>query len=142
MKTANWLVTALTLAAVQAAGAGTASTVADTTARFESAFNSGDAAVLANLYTEDAIVVSPSQEIIQARPGIRDFWANKMDTGTSTFQVHAINQRENGNSAYQTAVWNATVTSNGRASEFYGEMTSVLARQPDGSWKILVQNWY
>ncbi|MBI2993744.1 MAG: SgcJ/EcaC family oxidoreductase [Gammaproteobacteria bacterium] len=142
MKPQQWMTTALLLATVEATSAGAGSTVAHTTTDFESAFNAGDAGRIADLYTEDAIVVSPSQEIVKARPEIREFWAGKIDSGTSSFRVHPINLREDGDSAYQTAVWNATVTSNGRPSEFYGEMTSVFARQPDGSWKIQVQNWY
>ena len=141
MKAAKLMFTTLTLATLGASAAA-APGVEETTAEFESAFNSGNAVQLAELYTVDAIVVAPSQEIVKARSEIRDFWAQKIDTGTSRFRVHAINVREDGASAYQTAAWSATVTSNGKASELYGEMTSILARQADGSCKIQVQNWY
>lgn len=142
MKSLQWMTTAVLLAGLQAAGADVGFTVARATADFESAFIAGDPARIADLYTEDAIVVSPSQEIVRARPEIREFWARKIEAGTGRFSVHPVNQREVGDTAYQTAVWNATVTSNGQPSELYGEMTSVLSRQTDGSWRIRLQNWY
>lgn len=108
---------------------------------WEIAFNSGDTAALANLYAEDAIVVPPSLEILNAQKEIALFWANQKLTGTDNFRVQTINLRRHGDVIYESAVWIATVTSNGVATDLNGEMTNVIARQEDGSWKIQLQSW-
>ena len=108
---------------------------------WEMAFNSGDTTALANLYAEDAIVVPPSLEILNAQKEIELYWANQILTGTDNFRVQTINLRRHGDVIYQSAVWIATVTSNGVATDLDGEMTNVIARQQDGSWKIQLQSW-
>lgn len=108
---------------------------------WEMAFNSGDTAALANLYAEDAIVVPPSLEILNAQKEIELYWANQILTGTDNFRVQTINLRVEDDVVYQTAVWIATITSNGVATDLDGEMTNVIARQQDGSWKIQLQSW-
>jgi ketosteroid isomerase-like protein len=64
-----------------------------------------------------------------------------MITGTDSFRVQTINVSIEDDIIYQTAVWIATVTSNGVATDLEGEMTNVIARQSDGSWKIQLQSW-
>lgn len=137
------LISALTLAGPYAmATAETPATdVQAASSQWESVFNSGNTRKLAALYTNDAVVVAPSLEIVSKREGIRDYWARQMQSGTGNFSIRSISIRTEGNRAYQTAVWVATVTSGGKANEFDGGMTNVLERQPDGSWKILLQSW-
>ncbi len=108
---------------------------------WEMTFNSGDTQALAALYTEDAIVVPPSLEILNTQEAIESYWAKQIMTGTDNFRVQTINVRIDGDLIYQTAVWVATVTSNGVATDLDGEMTNVIARQEDGSWKIQLQSW-
>ena len=108
---------------------------------WEIAFNSGDTAALADLYTNDAVVVPPSLEILDAEEEIENFWAKQISDGTDNFRVQTINLRVHGDVIYQTAVWIATRVSNGVATDLDGEMTNVMARQDDGSWKIQLQSW-
>jgi uncharacterized protein (TIGR02246 family) len=135
--------------ALLAALAGPAAGEADTTAaaqsinaRWEAAFRAGDAAALAALYAPDAVIVSPGLEIVNRAEEIRTFWAAKIGAGTRDFRVQSINLRADGERVYQTAAWSAALLVEGRLNRFDGEMTSVLERQPDGSWRIRLQNWY
>ena len=108
---------------------------------FEMAINSGDSSALAGLYAKDAVVVPPSLEILNAQDEIRKNWVSQKLTDAENFQVQTVNLRLQDDLIYQTAVWFATVTENGVAIELGGEMTNVMARQNDGSWKIKLQNW-
>ncbi len=108
---------------------------------WEIAINSGDMTALANLYTADAVIVPPSLEILNAQDEIEKFWVNQIQTGTDNFRVQTINLSVHGNVIYQTAVWIATKVSNGVATDLDGEMTNVITRQEDGSWKIQLQSW-
>ncbi len=108
---------------------------------WEMAFNTGDTAALADLYTSDAVVVPPSLEILDAQDEIKEYWNLQRTTGTENFRLQTINLRMHGDLIYQTAVWIATKVSNGVATDLEGEMTNVMARQSDGSWKIQLQSW-
>jgi ketosteroid isomerase-like protein len=107
----------------------------------EMAINSGDTSALAGLYAKDAFVVPPSLEILNAQDEIRNNWVSQKLIGTENFQVQTVNLRLHDDLIYQTAVWFATVTENGIAIELGGEMTNVIGRQDDGSWKIKLQSW-
>jgi len=111
-------------------------------AGWEEAFNTGDTSALTRLYAEGATVVPPSMEIVNDHPEIAHFWAAKYGAGTRDFKLDTINLRVEGDRIYQTSVWSASVNSAGHSHPIDGEMTSVLERQADGSWKIALQNWY
>ncbi len=106
-----------------------------------SAVNTGDTAAIARLYTDDAVLVSPGTEIITAPNAIGDYWVAKRESGASDFRYLSVNERLEGDTLYQSAVWTSKFTSNGQVNSLEGQMTNVLARQPDGSWKIKLQSW-
>ena len=107
----------------------------------EQAFEAGDSRALAELYSEDAVVIPPSLEILETSEDIRRFWEKQITSGTGNFRLQTINSRQHGNVVYQSAVWIATKVSNGVESELFGEMTNVISQQADGSWKIQLQSW-
>jgi uncharacterized protein (TIGR02246 family) len=111
-------------------------------AGWESAFNTGDTTTLSRLYATDATLIAPSLEIVSDRAEIEKFWAAKFGAGVRDFRLDQINLRADGDRVYQTAVWSASVNTTGHSHAIDGEMSSVLERQPDGSWKIQLQNWY
>lgn len=108
--------------------------------RWESAFNNGDLDSLARLYADNAVVVPPTLEIISTPTSIKAFWADKRRNGTSDFRYAPVNVRAEGNRIYQTGTWSAVVRSNSVDTRLTGDLTQVMARQPDGEWKIEVQN--
>jgi uncharacterized protein (TIGR02246 family) len=141
MKLLNTLLLALFVSSTNATTAELESDVWINNKTWEMVFNSGDTLALANLYTEDAIIVPPSLEIFNAREEIKQFWADQRVSGTDNFRVQTINLRRHGDVIYQSAIWIATITSNGVATDLDGEMTNIIARQQDGSWKIQLQSW-
>ena len=115
--------------------------IRQTNSRWESAVNSSNPQALASVYTADAVVVPPSLEIVSKPDQIRKYWLHRMRSGTHNFQMQTVALHSSGNVIYQTAVWNADVTSNGRTADFDGVMTNMLVRQADGSYKIRMQSW-
>lgn len=108
---------------------------------WELAMNSGNPGTFAKLYAEDAVIMTPSLEIFSSRLDIEKFWLKTIAPIANNFQVQTISIRIDGELAYQTAVWLASVTSNGVTNDIDGEMTTMLQRQHDGSWKIRLQSW-
>jgi len=111
--------------------------------RLQLAINNGaSSSNLKALYTRDAVVIPPSGEIFSNMSDYSTFLTDYIRNRVANFQVETINLRTIGDTAYQDAVWMATLKrENGKDTEVSGEMTNVLQRQPDGSWKIKFQNW-
>ncbi len=57
---------------------------------FEQAFNRGDAAGVAQLYTEDAEIFPPQSEPILGRQGIQAFWQAVMNMGVKTAKLETV----------------------------------------------------
>jgi uncharacterized protein (TIGR02246 family) len=49
--------------------------------KFGAAYNAHNAEAIAKLYTEQAIVFPPGQDMVKGREGIRKFWAGMIDSG-------------------------------------------------------------
>ena len=54
-------------------------------AAFEEAFNAGDSAAVAALYTEDAIALPPGGPMVEGRAAIQEMWQGAMDGGNPPF---------------------------------------------------------
>ncbi len=110
-------------------------------ARWQEAMNrSLDDGELKDLYTYNAVVVPPSQELL-GDSDFTEFLNRHIRIRMDDFQLQAINLRMDGDRAYQSAVWMATIDESGERREIDGELTNVFLRQADGSWKIEFQSW-
>jgi ketosteroid isomerase-like protein len=68
---------------------------------FSSTFEMGDAAKLAKLYTEDALLLPANSECIRNRTNIENFWQNSMDQGVKHVKTEAIELEQYQNSAVE-----------------------------------------
>lgn len=57
---------------------------------FESAFANADAAGIASLYTDDAVVLPPGSEIVQGRQNIQQFWQSVLDLGIKKVKLEIL----------------------------------------------------
>ncbi len=64
--------------------------IEEATAKFVAAFNAGDAATVASLYSEDAAVFPPGGERIDGRAAIQAFWQGAVDSGMKIDDIHAV----------------------------------------------------
>ncbi len=69
--------------------------------QFEMAFNGGNAAGVAQLYTEDAQIFPPQSDVISGRPGIQAFWQAVMDMGVKTAKLETVEAVHEGDSAFE-----------------------------------------
>lgn len=109
---------------------------------FEQAFNSGDSAALADLYTEDAAILPPDAGQAEGRDAIAGFWGGAMEQGLknldlTTTEVDTIDD---------TAIEIGTVTltapaEGGGESEIAGKYLVVWKRGDDGTWRLHRDIW-
>ncbi len=66
---------------------------------FVEAFNRGDAAAVANMYTSDALLLPPNNPIIVGSQGIREFWQKLITAGLKAVRLETERVEVCGNTA-------------------------------------------
>ena len=109
---------------------------------FEAAFNRGDLAGLAALYTEDATLMPPDSAAIRGRQEIQRFWQGVQDAGFRRAALRTEQVLAEGDLAAEVAT-----------AELFGEgggdqgatvpvkYVVVWRRQAGGEWQMAVDIW-
>ncbi len=145
MKTSNWIYTITLLgslinAPAMATDVNTA--IKASNLSFEYALNTGNAEAMSGLYTEDAVLLPPTDETLARPAAIREFWQDALKDGLRNVKLANFDIRIEGNTAYQAAIWSAeTSDSAGEIKQIGGNMVNIFSRQTDGSWKPRMQSW-
>ena len=108
---------------------------------FQAGANAGNAAAVAAVYASDASLLPPNLPMQRGRTAIRAFWAGLLDAYTVTFEVAPDMIEGRGDLAYNMGHYRFTAVPKeknapGIADE--GKFVEILKRQPDGSWKYVV----
>ena len=112
--------------------------IAEANAAWEAAFNAGDGAGMAALYTEDAMLLPPGGESVEGRAAIEAFWQSAIEElgvqaalKTSELEIHGDMATEVG-SFVDTGADGAHVD--------HGKYV-VLWKKVDGDWKLHRDIW-
>lgn len=113
-------------------------------AEYVRAFEAGDAAALAALYTEDAIRLPPDAEMMKGSAAIeQDFAAGFTETISREITIAETDMGASGNLAYSIGTYSATYHLEGVTDPVMdeGEFLVVSKLTDDGSWKIFAHMW-
>jgi uncharacterized protein (TIGR02246 family) len=111
-------------------------------AKWMEAFNRGDAAATAALYTDNATLMPPNSEMIQGRQGIQDFWQAAIEGGLKDVSLTTVEVRASGDTAYEIGKLSLTAPSKDQGSKVVsGKYVVVWTRQANGPWKLHVDIW-
>jgi ketosteroid isomerase-like protein len=111
---------------------------ADLHAQVERAFNAADVDALVSLYEPDAQMMSDDGGVVTGLEGIRAVWTGFTELGGSI----ALTTRyavERGDIALLSNAWTFELDGAPVASSITAE---VARRQPDGSWRYVIDNPY
>jgi len=112
----------------------------ETHALLAAAFNAGDLDALTQVYDEDAtLIVPPEGQRVSGRDAIRAALEPTMALRPS-FQSDVVEKLEADGLALTHARWRIVATAGGERMEMAGRGTIVSRRQPDGSWRIVLDN--
>ena len=108
---------------------------------FMAAANSGDADGIVAVYAEDAALFAPNLPPQKGHEAIRSFWGGFLDAYTVRFEVASDTIEGRGDLAYNQGRYRFTAVPKakgvpGVADE--GKFLEILKKQPDGSWKYIV----
>jgi ketosteroid isomerase-like protein len=71
-------------------------TIGAANAKFSAAFNKGDAAALANFYTENATILPAGAPMAHGHAGVQKVWQGAIDSGLKNMALQAISVEQYG----------------------------------------------
>ncbi len=125
------LVTGLSSAqsASKAAGAATPDEIRQ---RWAAAANAKDAAGIAALYADDAMVMPPNGAAVSGRAGIQSFWKGMVDQLTGRVTLTRVGGWQGGDAGYEAGTYAAMM---GTGNDT-GKYLLTLKKGADGKWLI------
>lgn len=108
------------------------------TKQFIEAFNKGDAAAVANLYTMDARLLPPNGEMVESRANIQKFWQGAISAGLKMVSLETLHIETQGNIAVEVGRYTSTVPGAGGVTTTDNGKYVVLWKREGRSWKLAV----
>jgi uncharacterized protein (TIGR02246 family) len=111
-------------------------------AKFSEVFARGDAAALAALYTSDAILFPPGEEMLRGNTPIGEFWKNSHDGGVAGAKLTTTDVERSGDVAVEVGKVELVIRAEGKPdSAASAKYLVVWNRQGDGTWKMHRDIW-
>lgn len=102
------------------------------------AFNSGDAAAIAEMYVKDAYVMPPGSDIIQGQAAIEAWWRSEMKE-IGDVKITTLDARQSGPTARE--IGKVTFRTKAQPPQ-EGELKyAVFWQKEEGRWKLAVDIW-
>jgi uncharacterized protein (TIGR02246 family) len=109
-------------------------------ALLEAAFNAGDLDAFMEIYDDDAtLIIPPEGQRVSGRDAIRAAVQPTLALRPSA-QIEVVEKLQADGLALTHARWSIVATDGGERAEMSGRGTIVSRRQPDGSWRIVLDN--
>ena len=115
--------------------------IAEAHRRLEQAFNRGDAAAVATLYTEDATLLPPGADILSGRRAAQARWQAAYDTGARNLSLDPVSVETWGDAARE--IGRFTLEAPGQGGEtatVEGKYVVVWKKTADG-WRLDTDIW-
>ena len=111
-------------------------------AKFSEVFARGDATGLAAMYTSDAILFPPGEDMLRGNTPIGQFWRNSHEGGIASVKLTTTDVERSGDIAFETGIVELVVRAEGKPdSSASAKYLVVWKRQPDGIWKLHRDIW-
>ena len=125
-----------------AAFAGAAEEIAVRSEMFEAAFNAGDAAGVAALYTEDAVIMAPDTPRMDGRAAVQGLWQGFIDAGVTGLDLVTSEVEEFGDTANELGTFTLTAPDGeGGTVTLNGKYIVVWKRADGGDWHLDWDIW-
>lgn len=116
--------------------------IADITAQWDAAYEAGDAASLAALYTEDAFRMPPFEATERGREAVEQAYAEMFAaTSEREITINPIEYGGSGNLSFTVGTYSYSYLMEGETFTDEGKYLVVSKMADDGTWKILAHSW-
>ena len=127
---------ALLFAALPAHAADLKSAIDAANRAWVAAYQKGDAAGLASLYTTDATLLPPGSDMVHGRAAIQAFWKQVMDSGLKINSLQAVSVEQLGGNAARE-IGRGAGEANGPVDLKY----VVVWKRVNGAWRLSTDIW-
>ena len=110
-------------------------------ANFSEVFARGDAKALAALYTPDAIVFPPDDEMIRGNEAIGTYWKATRDGGVRSATLTTIDVERSGDLVSEVGTVSLAIQPPGKEPTTATAKYVVIWKRVDGSWKLHRDIW-
>ncbi|MBZ9602025.1 YybH family protein [Phyllobacterium chamaecytisi] len=109
---------------------------------WDAAFNKADAKALAAFYTDDAMFLPASHDVIKGPAGVEKFFSGLFGMGVTGHKLELIEAQGDGDMMVGAAKWSAKgKDAKGADQPWGGVATHVFEKQADGSLKLSVHTF-
>jgi uncharacterized protein (TIGR02246 family) len=108
---------------------------------FMDAFRRGDAAGVAALYTEDAKLLPPDNQMMNGPEAIQSFWQGAMSMGIKEARLETLEVESRVDLAYEIGRYELVIQRQGGESITGIGKYVVVWKNQDGAWKLHVDIW-
>ena len=105
---------------------------------FQTNFKNGDAAAVAELYTQNGMLLPGGSDFIKGKNAIRDFWRGAMDMGIKQARLDIRETELCGETAIEVGEYRLSGSDGGVLDQ--GKYI-VIWKQEDGQWKLHRDIW-
>ena len=141
MKALALAATAFLLAAAPSLVQQVPAETAATNHRFEQAFNRGDAAAVAALYTENAILLPPDADMMTGRQAAQTFWQETYGSGARNLSLKTVSVESYGDAAREIGRFSLDVPGQGgQTTRVEGKYVVIWKKTADG-WRLDTDIW-
>jgi uncharacterized protein (TIGR02246 family) len=114
-------------------------TIQNLNERFQQAFNKGDIAAVAQMYTQDAYVMPPGADLVRGRDNIQKFWQAAHEQ-VGDLRLNALEVRPLGTEAARE-IGTFTLQPKGQRGQPVAGKYVVIWQKDDGEWKLATDIW-
>ena len=112
-------------------------------AAFAEAFNRGDIAAVAAMYSDDALVLPPDSDLVQGRSAIEALWKGTRDSGMKDLAFTVLDVHSSRDLAVEVgkADFKIQTANQAESSSQTVKYVVVWKRQKDGAWRLFRDIW-
>ncbi len=112
--------------------------IQETMRNFTAHFSRGDAAAVARLYAQDAVIMPPNQDFVTGAKNIEGFWTGLITAGVRTVALETKQIEQYGEVVAEIGHYKVSIERNEVIDE--GKYL-VLWKQENGEWKLFRDIW-
>jgi len=117
------------------------SDIAAANQKFGAAYDAGDAAAIARLYTEHAIVLPPGSNMVTGREAIQRVWAGAMQSGLKFTGLRTVSVEQYGNAAREIGQYTAEAPNPQKQMTKLDGKYVVVWKRVNGTWMLDSDIW-
>ena len=110
--------------------------------KFGEGIRKGDPAAVGALYTEDAILMPPNNEMIRGRQGTEGFWGAAIKMGVRDAVLKTVELNQVGDEVHEVGNYALKIQPEGKKPfEDKGKYVVIWKQDPKGTWKLHRDIW-